>query len=156
MSQKTRRADFARESTPAKKATGGVPSGCPLRSCHPWRLCRGAGPYNRLLQLPVRLSPAPFNSSLFLNLAQWHETCRSICGESVEEMHIHSRDEAFEAFGRKAAHDRICLFCRSLYNTIIIVRILLTWFPNPPQVIAAPLRFAHHFWYLECVIPDVS
>ncbi|CAL8465128.1 g4663 [Coccomyxa elongata] len=27
----------------------------------------------------------------------------------------------------------------SLYNTIIIVRILLTWFPNPPQVIAAPL-----------------
>lgn len=31
-------------------------------------------------------------------------------------------------------------FCRSLYNTIIIVRILLTWFPNPPQVIAGPLR----------------
>ena len=30
--------------------------------------------------------------------------------------------------------------CRSLYNTIIIVRILLTWFPNPPQVIASPLR----------------
>ncbi|EIE20372.1 hypothetical protein COCSUDRAFT_8690, partial [Coccomyxa subellipsoidea C-169] len=28
---------------------------------------------------------------------------------------------------------------RSLYNTIIIVRILLTWFPNPPQVIAGPL-----------------
>ncbi|CAK0787240.1 hypothetical protein CVIRNUC_010457 [Coccomyxa viridis] len=27
----------------------------------------------------------------------------------------------------------------SLYNTIIIVRILLTWFPNPPQVIASPL-----------------
>jgi hypothetical protein len=31
---------------------------------------------------------------------------------------------------------------RSLYNTIIIVRILLTWFPNPPQVIAGPLRCA--------------
>ncbi|CAL5229481.1 g12812 [Coccomyxa viridis] len=27
----------------------------------------------------------------------------------------------------------------SLYNTIIIARILLTWFPNPPQAIASPL-----------------
>ena len=31
---------------------------------------------------------------------------------------------------------------RSLYNTIIVIRILLTWFPNPPQVIAGPLRCA--------------
>ena len=30
--------------------------------------------------------------------------------------------------------------CRSLYNTIIIVRILLTWFPSAPQAIAGPLR----------------
>lgn len=31
--------------------------------------------------------------------------------------------------------------CRSLYNTAIIVRLVLTWFPNPPQFIAGPLRY---------------
>lgn len=34
-------------------------------------------------------------------------------------------------------------FCRSLYNTAIIVRLVLTWFPNPPQFIAGPLRYLH-------------
>ena len=39
---------------------------------------------------------------------------------------------------------------RSLYNTIIVVRILLTWFPNPPQVIAGPLRCASHALHHAC------
>lgn len=28
---------------------------------------------------------------------------------------------------------------RNLYNTVLFGRIILTWFPNPPQVIAGPL-----------------
>lgn len=40
------------------------------------------------------------------------------------------------------------LFCRSLYNTAIIVRLVLTWFPNPPQFIAGPLRCAA--WMPAC------
>lgn len=28
----------------------------------------------------------------------------------------------------------------SLYNTLIIVRLVLTWFPNTPPVIVSPLR----------------
>ena len=28
----------------------------------------------------------------------------------------------------------------SLYNAAVVGRLLLTWFPNPPQAIAGPLR----------------
>eukprot|EP00976_Prorocentrum_cordatum_P089574 1187776-Prorocentrum_minimum.AAC.8 len=30
----------------------------------------------------------------------------------------------------------------NIYNTLIICRLVLTWFPNPPQVIVEPLRYA--------------
>jgi len=29
--------------------------------------------------------------------------------------------------------------CRSLYNTVLIGRIILTWFPSAPQAIVQPL-----------------
>ena len=35
----------------------------------------------------------------------------------------------------------LCVY-RSLYNTAIIGRLLLTWFPNPPAALASPLRYA--------------
>ena len=30
---------------------------------------------------------------------------------------------------------------RNIYNNIILVRLVLTWFPNPPQQIVGPLRW---------------
>jgi YggT family protein len=30
----------------------------------------------------------------------------------------------------------------SLYNTVLVVRLVLTWFPNTPPAIAGPLRYA--------------
>jgi hypothetical protein len=29
----------------------------------------------------------------------------------------------------------------SLYNTVLVVRLVLTWFPNTPPAIVAPLRY---------------
>jgi len=28
----------------------------------------------------------------------------------------------------------------NIYNTILVARLILTWFPNPPQAIVGPLR----------------
>lgn len=28
----------------------------------------------------------------------------------------------------------------NIYNTLLITRLILTWFPNPPEIIANPLR----------------
>ena len=28
----------------------------------------------------------------------------------------------------------------NIYNTILVARLVLTWFPNPPQAIVSPLR----------------
>ena len=41
---------------------------------------------------------------------------------------------------RQSAGRDSCVFDRSLYNTAIIGRLLLTWFPNPPAALATPLR----------------
>lgn len=30
----------------------------------------------------------------------------------------------------------------NIYNTLLVVRLILTWFPEPPQVIVNPLRYA--------------
>lgn len=30
----------------------------------------------------------------------------------------------------------------NLYNTVLVVRLVLTWFPNTPPAIVAPLRYA--------------
>ena len=46
--------------------------------------------------------------------------------------------------------------CRSLYNTIIIARILLTWFPNPPQAIASPLRYSSLWLQARLCYSDLS
>jgi hypothetical protein len=31
-----------------------------------------------------------------------------------------------------------------LYNTVLVVRLVLTWFPNTPPAIVGPLRHAYH------------
>ena len=31
----------------------------------------------------------------------------------------------------------------NIYNTILVARLVLTWFPNPPQAIVSPLRRVH-------------
>jgi hypothetical protein len=32
----------------------------------------------------------------------------------------------------------------NLYNTVLVVRLVLTWFPNTHPAIVGPLRYAHH------------
>jgi hypothetical protein len=32
----------------------------------------------------------------------------------------------------------------SIYNTVLVIRLVLTWFPNTPPAIVSPLRYALH------------
>jgi YggT family protein len=31
----------------------------------------------------------------------------------------------------------------SIYNTVLVIRLVLTWFPNTPPAIVSPLRYTH-------------
>jgi len=31
----------------------------------------------------------------------------------------------------------------NIYNTLLVVRLVLTWFPNSPPAIVSPLRYIH-------------
>ena len=45
----------------------------------------------------------------------------------------------------------------NIYNTILVARLVLTWFPNPPQAIVSPLRRVrksrHNAARARCVTP---
>lgn len=37
----------------------------------------------------------------------------------------------------------------NIYNTLLVIRLVLTWFPNSPPVIVSPLRYllSHQFFF---------
>ena len=35
----------------------------------------------------------------------------------------------------------------NIYNTLLVVRLILTWFPQPPQIIANPLRCLYTYFF---------
>jgi YggT family protein len=49
----------------------------------------------------------------------------------------------------------------SLYNTVLVIRLVLTWFPNTPPVIVSPLRYTHTAKHIvpvaqSCVRPKAN
>lgn len=39
----------------------------------------------------------------------------------------------------------------NIYNTLLVVRLVLTWFPNSPPAIVSPLRYIHPIYVNQLI-----